>query len=342
MSGPAGRWGSFHQTARSLLRRSIPFRHQPPASFSGRIMGTCYGLTLVDLPHRVDAGALHEQARLVLEGIEARMSTYRQDSEITRFNATDRTDWFAVSPETARCVVMAIEIAGRSGGTYDITVGPLVNLWGFGPPPRPAGIPDPVQIEQARLQTGMERMDARLNPPALRKSDAGVRIDLASIAKGFAADRAAEALESAGVEHYCLDVGGEVRVRGHNPHGRAWQVAIETPTAGQRCVQRMVPLHAGSIATSGDYRIFTEREGVRYAHLIDPRTGRPACHDLVSVSVLDASCARADAWATALCVAGPKEGAALAERERLSALFILRTPDGFIERVYGRGWPTPE
>ncbi len=303
-------------------------------------MGTFYTITLVGLPRRADAGALHEEARLDLEHIEALMSTYRRDSEIARFNATDTTDWFAVSSETARCIALAIEIAGRSTGAYDITVGPLVNLWGFGPPPRPAGLPDAARIGSARLHTGMQQIDVRLDPPAICKNDPAVQVDLASIAKGFAVDRAAEALEASGVEHYCIDVGGEVRVRGHNPHARPWQVAIETPSTGEQSAQRILPLTAGSVATSGDYRIFTEHDGVRYAHLIDPRTGRPVSHDLVSVSVLNPSCARADAWATALSVAGPEEAAAIAQREHLSALCILRTPGGFVEHTYGPGWAT--
>jgi thiamine biosynthesis lipoprotein len=187
-------------------------------------------------------------------------------------------------------------------------------------------------VAEAKSRVGLDRLEIRPDPPALRKQAPGIEIDLASVAKGYAVDLACETLDQMGVSDYCIEVGGEVRTKGLNARGLPWQIAIESPAAegGFHC---MVPLSGQAMATSGDYRIYGEQDGARFPHIIDPRTGRPVRHDLASVSVIDPSCARADAWATVLMVAGPEAGYELAVREKLPGLFIERTHEGFIERT---------
>jgi len=322
------------QDAAIMLRRLLlPGRPRPHAIFCGRTMGTYYRLTLVGRRASRDGCHHHEVARRRFEAVEARMSGYRPESEVGRFNSAGADAWFPVSAETARVVDLALDVGRRSGGAFDITAGPLVDLWGFGPSRRERRVPDESEIAAAGRCVGTGLVEVRLDPPALRKLVPGVGIDLAGVAKGFAVDLAAEALEQAGLRHYCVDVGGEIRVRGLNPDGVSWRVAVEVPGEGTRTVQRIVSLRDRAVATSGDYRIAFEQDGIRYSHLIDPRAGRPIRHDLASVTVLDRSCARADAWATALLVLGPDDGYAAAVREGLAALFLRRGPDGLIEQT---------
>jgi FAD:protein FMN transferase len=328
-------------SARAIVRAILPSRrYTTPVVLSGKTMGTYYRITLAGRLPGLEMDVLQSQALAPLETVEALMSVYRPESEVSRLNASGETDWLAVSEATARVIHQALDIARRTDGAYDITAGRLVKLWGFGTERRSTGIPDEAQITEAKGCVGPDCLEVRLSPPGVRKTKTGVQVDLASIAKGFAVDLVAEALDRCGVRNYCVDVGGEIRARGWNPFGAAWQIAIETPVAEQESIQRIVPVRDGAVATSGDYRICFEEHGVRYSHIIDPRTGCPIRHDLASVTVLDSSCARADAWATALMVAGPERGYDLAEANNLPVLFILRTMGGFIEKPTA-GFPKP-
>ncbi|NLE38533.1 MAG: FAD:protein FMN transferase, partial [Pirellulaceae bacterium] len=261
----------------------------------GRTMGTTYTVKLVPpVRDATTAEAIHEAVKDELDAVDSRMSTYRDDSELSRFNASSSTDWFAVSSETAQVVHEAIEIGRISGGALDVTIEPLVRLWNFGPgASENEGVPSDDQIEEARRSTGLHLLDARLDPPAIRKDRPEVHVDLSSIAKGYAVDRVADLLDRVadlldrrGHDNYMVEVGGEVRSRGLNRQGRPWQIAIERPIGGAREIQSVLPLGTRAMATSGDYRNYFEKDGRRYSHLIDPRTGRPIAHGLVSATVL--------------------------------------------------------
>lgn len=297
-----------------------------PIVLTGATMGTTYSIALADPPAGVDPQALQRDVDRLLETVNAQMSTYRPDSELSRFNAAPPTGWVAVSPETAAVVAHAIEVGLLSAGAFDATVGALVNRWGFGPPDRPAELP-----AAPLAGGGRQVIEARLAPPALRKARAGVLLDLCGIAKGFGLDRIAAHLEAAGIENYLIEIGGELRARGRSPRGGPWRIGIERPVPGEIALQRIVRLGHGALATSGDYRHFYERDGRRYSHLIDPRTGAPVAHDLASVSVISDSAMAADAMSTALMVMGPDAGVGLAERHRLAALFIVRREGGLAE-----------
>lgn len=302
-----------------------------PLQFSGRTMGTGYQVQISRFPERLDPDAIAQKLDARLVEINAQMSTYQQDSELSRFNRQQTTDWFPVSPQLAQVVAKAQEISDYSDGAFDVSVGPLVNLWGFGPSPHLDAAPAAEAIQAAQAAIGYQHLQVRQEPPALRKQRPALYVDLSAIAKGYAVDVLAEYLQGLGIKNYLVEIGGEVRVRGSNPQGQPWRIAVERPSAGTRAVQRVVRLNGQAVATSGDYRNYFEQDGQRYSHTIDPRNGYPIKHRLVSVSVIHPDCMSADGLATALMVLGPQAGQDLAVKLGLAALFIVKTDDGFSE-----------
>lgn len=300
-------------------------------ALQGRTMGTTYTVTLATPPRHLDFEALQRAIDAELALINSLMSTYDPDSELSRFNRFHATDWFPVADALALVADAAWQISVLSDGAFDATVGHLVNLWGFGAESGQRSFPSDAALAAAMALTGYEKLEVRCHPPALRKREPALVLDLSGIAKGYAVDRLAELLDQHGIGHYLVEIGGELRASGRHPE-RPWRVAIERPDARTREVFRVVDLQDIGMATSGDYRNFFERDGVLYSHTINPRTGRPVDHSLASVSVLDASAMRADALATALLVLGPDAGLAFAEKHDIQALFIERDAAGFQTR----------
>ena len=294
---------------------------------TGPTMGTTYAVKLAVAGAGVDAGTLQAQIDSLLERIDGQMSTWRADSELSRFNSSRNSGWFPVSAETAYVVEAAAAISALSHGAFDVTVGPIVNLWGFGPERREAGPPSEQQIQATMARVGYRYLAVRASPSALRKQRPDVYVDLSAIAKGFAVDEVARLLDEQHIQSYLVEIGGELRARGSKADGTPWKVAIEQPRPGERAVQSIVALRDHAIATSGDYRNYVEKDGKRYSHTINPRTGRPIVHGLASVSVITASAMRADALATAIMVMGPEEGYRLAVDEALAAQLIIRSED---------------
>jgi thiamine biosynthesis lipoprotein len=294
---------------------------------TGPTMGTTYAVKLHVAGAKVDAGALQSQIDSLLERINGQMSTWRADSELSRFNSSRSPGWFPVSAETAFVVEAAAAISTLSHGAFDVTVGPIVNLWGFGPERGEAGPPSEQQIQATMARVGYRYLAVRASPSALRKQRPDVYVDLSAIAKGFAVDEVARLLDEQHIQSYLVEIGGELRARGSKADGTPWKVAIEQPRSGERSVQSIVALRDHAIATSGDYRNYVEKDGKRYSHTINPRTGRPIDHGLASVSVVTDSAMRADALATAIMVMGPEEGYQLAVDEALAAQLIIRSED---------------
>ena len=260
------------------------------------------------------------------------MSTYDAESELSRFNQSEAQDaWFPVAAETAEVVAISRDISRHTGGRFDVTLGPLVNLWGFGPEPGSETRPSETELALARQRVGFERLELRMQPPALRK-EADIYVDLSAVAKGYGVDAAAALLEALDIGNYLIEIGGEMRVKGLNERGSAWRIAIETPLALVRSGFRTLSIAEGGIATSGDYRNYFEEGGVRYSHIIDPLTASPITHSLASVTIIHPRASVADGWATALLVMGPESGFTLAQELGLAALFIVRESDGFAER----------
>ena len=304
---------------------------------TGSTMGTNYELKLVPAPGQTIPTDLQTRIEALLAGINRQMSTYDPNSELSRFNQNPSTDWVSTSPELAQVVAEGLRISALSGGVFDITVGPLVNLWGFGPDPHHDEIPSETAIAQARERVGAGRLHVRAEPPALKKDRPNLYLDLSSLAKGYGVDRMAALIDSIPIENYLVSISGEIRVRGHNGRGEPWTIAVEKPVAGQRAVERLIRLDNRAVSTSGDYRNFFERNGRRYSHIINPRTGWPILQELASVTVISDRSMVADATATALMAAGPQLGLQLASEHHLAALFILIKADGSFQEQF-----TPE
>ncbi len=303
----------------------------------GATMGTSYMVKLFDPPPFETEIGLAIDAEL--RRVNDQMSTYLKSSELSRFNDSTSTDWFSVSPQTAMVVEFAQGVSAKTDGAFDVTVGPLVNAWSFGPEPRDHQLPDDQLLDRLRESVGFAKLSVRLDPPALRKSIPDLRVDLSALAKGHGVDRVVDLLHSLGAANVFVEIGGEVRTSG-DKDGHPWRVGIQLPDAARDAVMIAHPMSTDggkdeSMATSGDYRNYFEVNGKRYSHTIDPRTGKPVDHDLASVSVIAATCMAADAWATAINVVGPQRGLELANREQLAVLLVSRREGEYVLRGTG-------
>ncbi len=310
----------------------------PPAAadkteFRGQAMGTTWCVKL----GRPAPAALQQELAECLERVENLASNWRLESDISRFNTLQSVDDVAVPRELAWLVQQSQEVSRASGGAFDITVAPLVKLWGFGPrsgtsaaeqlnAASPHG-PDASALAVARQAVGWQKVQSSVDDASLRKLEPAVTLDLASIAEGWAVDELASLLQRRGHERFLVEAGGELRARG------SWTIGIERPA-------RVLTLNDQALSTSGTYRQHWDDSGRQRSHIIDPRTGEPVAHDTVSVTVLHPSCALADAWSTARLVLGADEGLIVAQRERLDAAFVVERNDGFAVR-FSSAWPQP-
>ncbi|MGL4594753.1 MAG: FAD:protein FMN transferase [Thermoguttaceae bacterium] len=321
---------------------------QKPLAFSseeisGRTMGTDYSVKVFDFPEAKKTQfqtTFKQEVQKCLDNIDSKMSTYRDDSDVCRFNASDSIDWFPVSPETAEVVELALQVSQLTSGAFDVTIAPLVDLWGFGPnKKKPSLVEIEATIPSLKESVGFDKLSVQKNPPALKKSHPNLHIDLSAIAKGYAVDSVADLLEQHGLHNYMIEVGGEVRCRGTKGLRGKWVIGIEKPLIVPPDVmpgiQKKLFLDNQSMATSGDYLNYYELDGKRFSHIIDPRTGLPTekielseevpKEKIGAVSVLDKSCTRADALATAMFVLGEKAGIELANQEGIAVLFLMRS-----------------
>jgi thiamine biosynthesis lipoprotein len=296
---------------------------------NGRTMGTSYQVRLA-LPRRDESLVTAARARVgaALDAVDARMSTFKADSEVSLLNRRTGERPLLVSHDTMMVFQAAENISRNTGGAFDVTIGGCVNAWGFGPD----GLRHPVaehRLAALRQAVGYEGIAIDPRERTIAKAHALTQADLSAIAKGYGVDQAARALESLGVLDFMIEVGGEVRTRGLRHDGHPWRIGIEEPLRGVRRQARYaVPLRDLSMATSGDYRNFFDHGGRMYSHEIDPRTGRPISQRLTSVTVVAPECALADAYSTALIVLGPEDGFACARRLGLAAYFVMSAPDG--------------
>ncbi|MEX2476055.1 FAD:protein FMN transferase [Marinobacter sp.] len=296
---------------------------------AGPVFGTEYHINVVLTGDEEELQTLSEGIEKELNKIDASMSTWKDDSELSMLNhRKDQSEWADISAPLAEVLATALRVSRLTDGAFDVTIGPVVNLWGFGPEARPDKVPDDGELAARLESTGYEKLEVRSDPPAIRASGPQY-IDLSAIAKGYAVDAVGRFLEQAGVEAYLVEIGGEVRVNGRKPDGSAWRLAIEQPVSERRQINRVVALDQHSMATSGDYRNYYESNGRRYSHTIDPEDGQPINHNLASVTVITESAMLADALATGFNVMGYERAQALATRENIAAYFIVRGEDGF-------------
>ncbi len=297
---------------------------------TGATMGTHYTVKYLPESDSISQENIQQEIDARLAKVNAQMSTYQTDSELSLFNQHKGKTPVDVSPDTIRVVNEAIRLYQLSDGALDVTVGPLVNLWGFGPEGRPNSVPSEAQIEERRNMTGVGHL--QVNSSSLQKTNDALYVDLSAIAKGFGVDVIANYLNDVGLDNYLVEIGGELQLKGVNASGKPWRIAIEKPTQeANKSIQEIISPKDMAVATSGDYRNYFEENGVRYSHTIDPKTARPINHRLVSVTVLDKSCMTADGLSTAFMVMGLDKALALANKEKIPAFFIEKTDVGFKE-----------
>ena len=325
------KWLALIGLAFFITSCSEPIAEDQVVVLQGKTMGTYYRVSMVLTSAQLDdptyaQSALQSEIDKKLELVNDQMSTYRPDSELSSFNKA--TQSLAVSPETAYVVQSSLQIYEKSEGAFDVTVGPLVNLWGFGPDKKPTKVPSSEVIAERQKFVGSEYLSIKDN--TLYKAFPELYVDLSAIAKGYGVDVVAEYIQATGINNFLVDIGGELRAKGVKPEGKQWTLAIERPTAGQN-VQRLIQIGDNAIATSGDYRNYYEFDGIRYSHTIDPSTGKPISHNLASVTVIHESSMFADGYATAITVLGPKAGFTFAEENNLAAFLITKQGDDFVE-----------
>ncbi len=324
--------------------------------FDGHIMGTRYSVRIaqnnapsesathlkrVSTNNRVSKTQLAKLSRKVeeqLQTIDALMSTWKYDSEISRFNRSVSPEWQSLSPATVQVINHALKTSRRSMGAFDATVGPLVDLWGFGAPMQNSSLasneirkPASEHINQVLTSVGYSGIEINTLQNQVRKLKSKTQLDLSGIAKGYAVDQVARVLDDDGIQHYLIEIGGELRAKGFRSLNTPWKVAIEKPHTGQRNALFVLALNNSAVATSGDYRNYFLQDNKRYSHVIDPRYGVPVQHDLVSVTVVSKTTMEADALSTALMIMGPGQALSFSQNNRIAAHFIYRTANGVVE-----------
>lgn len=303
----------------------------------GKTMGTFWRVSVVGINEK-RSNELRNRIQTQLDADDQLLSTYKKDSALMRFNDTHSLSPWPVSEAMADIVTTAIRIGEKTEGAMDVTVGPLVNLWGFGPDKQPVMIPSQEQIDAAKAKTGLQHLTVinQYHQQYLQKDLPELYVDLSTVGEGYAADHLARLMEQEGISRYLVSVGGALDSRGMNAEGQPWRVAIQKPTDQENAVQAVVDINGHGISTSGSYRNYYELDGKRLSHVIDPQTGRPIEHNLVSVTVIAPTALEADAWDTGLMVLGPEKAKEVVRREGLAVYMITKEGDSF------KTWMSPQ
>ncbi len=295
-------------------------------SISGQTMGTTYSVKFTS-QSPINIVEIENEVNSLLQKVNQQMSTFIPNSELSLFNKSTSTDWINVSQDLAFVMETALKISELSNGKFDITIGPLVNLWGFGPDNKPQKVPSNRDINKMRRSVRYRNIDVKLTPPSIKKNHPDVYCDLSAIAKGFGVDKISEYLSSKNLNNYLVEIGGELRASG-TKFNTNWKVGISVPSQSGT-IQETISIRNLSMATSGDYWNYFEEDGIRYSHTINPTSGKPITHKLASVTIVTESCMEADALATAIDVMGPEAGLLFAEKNELKVYFIVKGENGF-------------
>ncbi|AKD38271.1 ApbE protein [Pasteurella multocida subsp. multocida OH4807] len=303
-------------------------------ALTGKTMGTTYSVKYIDHGElKVNAQNMHKGIEAVLRDVNNKMSTYIATSELSMFNQSTQTELpVEISSDLATVLAESIRLNSVTEGALDVTIGPIVNLWGFGPEKRNSQESIEEQVEKRKAWVGIEKLKLTQQGDKffLQKMVPQLYIDLSSIAKGFGVDQVANYIAEQGVADYLVEIGGEVRAKGHNIEGKDWQIAIEKPSFdGSRAVSQIIGLRNFAMATSGNYRNYFEENGRRFSHEIDPKTGYPIEHRLASITVLADSTMTADGLSTGLYVLGEEKALEVAEKYNLFVYLIMKTDKGF-------------
>jgi len=304
--------------------------------FQGKTMGTVWRVTASGLTSE-QAKQLPHLIQQRLDADDQELSTWKKDSWLSHFNQNPSIEPQPISDNVAAIISSSLYVGRMTEGAMDITVGPLVNLWGFGPHAVPTRTPSVSQINAAKKRVGLPHLtlSETVNGNTLRKDIPDLYVDLSTVGEGFAADHLARLMEQQGVRNYLVSVGGALISRGQHLQGQPWRVAVQKPTDKMNQAQVVVDLQGHGISTSGDYRNYYELEGKRISHIIDPSTGHPIEHHLVSATVIATTALEADAWDTGLMVLGTEKAKALAIRLNLAVYLITKQGDQLV------GWASP-
>lgn len=319
---------------------STPVEAKREHLIQGRAMGTTYQVKVVT-GHSQSISGLEEKLDARLEEINQSMSTYKEDSEISRFNASQLVDKsFKISNDFYQVMKTAQTIYQQSGGAWDGTVNPLVDLWGFGRAGRKTTVPQQKDISELLPDIGFKNIEIVASGYLVKKRPT-VTLDLSSIAKGYGVDQLADVVRKEGYQNYLVEIGGEVFASGYRKDGKLWRIGINRPKidAAFDDVYKVINLHNKAFATSGDYRNFFVVDGIRYSHIIDPRTGYPVSNGVVSATIISETCIFADGLATAIMVMGADRGLGLINRlEGTEGLIIVEKQDGSLVPYYSKGF----
>jgi len=309
--------------------------------FGGPTMGSTYSVKYVRDAQAPAVEQVQAEVEAILGEVDRQMSTYRGDSDISRFNALPASSCQAMPASVLELVRAGETLAQESGGAFDLTLEPLLNLWGFGPQARGERVPSAEELAEVRQLIGHRHL--RIDGQQLCK-DVAVQVDFNSIAAGYTVDRVSARLAELGIASYLVEITGELKALGQKPDGSPWRIALEAPRADAQVAQKVLALDGYGISTSGDYRNYFEENGKRYSHTLDPQTGQPIQHKLAAVTVADPSTLRADGLSTLLMVLGPERGFAFAEQAGAAAFFVTREGEGFVtqstsafERLFAAG-----
>lgn len=314
-----------------LVGCAEPKQNADIVSFSGITMGTTFTVKWVDSGDTTTSSIRDEVTKALLEVNQA-MSTYIVDSELSQFNQMPANSEMNISEALFFVLNLAQSISHKTDGSFDVTVGPLVNLWGFGPDGRVIRAPAETEVAILKQRIGFEKLLLKADPARAIKT-ANLYVDLSAIAKGYGVDVLADIMNKHHIDNFLVEIGGELRAQGTKPGNQDWKVAVESPVSGERKVQKVLSISNTGIATSGDYRNYFEENGIRYSHTINPETGKPITHKLASVTVLMATCAEADAMATAFMVMGEEHAYDFAVKHNIDAFFIVKSDLDFFEKM---------
>ncbi len=303
----------------------------------GKTMGTFWRVSVIGVDE-AKAQALRAKVQAQLDADDRLLSTWKNDSALMRFNHAATTRPWPVSEAMADIVTLSLRIGAKTHGAMDITVGPLVNLWGFGPDKQPVATPDAQAIAAAKARTGLQHLQVinQSGRQFLQKDIPDLFVDLSTVGEGYAADHLARLMEQEGISRYLVSVGGALVSRGMNGEGKPWRVAIQKPTDRENAVQAIVDINGHGISTSGSYRNYHELDGKRISHVIDPQTGQPITHKLVSVTVIAPTALEADGWDTGLMVLGPEKAQQVVREQGLAVYMIVKEGEGF------KTWMSPQ
>ena len=298
--------------------------------FDGPTMGSRYSIQYVRHSSTPGPKAVQAEVENILAEVDRQFSTYRSDSDIERFNALPAGRCQVMPDPVLELIRVGEQLSSQSEGSYDLTVEPLLNLWGFGPQGREEKVPTAEALAEVRQRVGHAHL--RIDGDQLCK-DAAVEVDFNSIAAGYAVDAIAAKLEAMGIHNYLAEATGELKAAGKKLDGSPWRVALEEPRDDQQVAERILAVDGYGVSTSGDYRNYFEQDGRRYSHTFDARTGAPVLHTLASVTVIHPSALMADGLSTLLLILGPERGWDYAETHDIGAFFVIRADTGFVTRT---------